>query len=146
MMRGFAGIGLYHPKTNENVGSALRAVKCYQADFLAIVGKRYQQSCTDTTKQWRHTPLLQVDDLQSVIPYSCVPVAVEIVEGASSLFDYKHPERAFYVFGPEDGTLGKNVLSWCRDVVYIPTDHCMNLAATVNVVLYDRAMKQTGAA
>ncbi len=26
-------------------------------------------------------------------------------------------------------------------VVYVPTRHCMNLAATVNVVLYDRLSK-----
>lgn len=47
------------------------------------------------------------------------------------------------IFGPEDGTLGERVLSWCRDVVYVPTDRCMNLAATVNVILYDRAAKMT---
>jgi tRNA(Leu) C34 or U34 (ribose-2'-O)-methylase TrmL len=54
---------------------------------------------------------------------------------------YKHPERALYIFGPEDGTLGHDVLDWCRDVVYVPTNGCMNLAATVNVVLYDRMTK-----
>ena len=47
-------------------------------------------------------------------------------------------------FGPEDGTLGPEILAWCRDVVYVPTRYCMNLAATVNVVLYDRAAKQAG--
>src|SRR5690606_30290164 len=72
----------------------------------------------------------------------CVPVAVDLLEGATPLCEYTHPERAFYIFGPEDGTLGKAVTSWCRDVVYIPTNYCMNLAATVNVVLYDRLAKQ----
>jgi tRNA(Leu) C34 or U34 (ribose-2'-O)-methylase TrmL len=37
--------------------------------------------------------------------------------------------------------LGERVLSWCRDVVYIPTNGCLNLAACVNVVLYDRQSK-----
>ncbi len=46
------------------------------------------------------------------------------------------------MFGPEDGTLGDDVLSWCRDVIYVPTRYCMNLAATVNVVLYDRMQKR----
>ena len=65
-----------------------------------------------------------------------------LIPGAQSLADYKHPERAFYIFGPEDGTLGERVLSWCRDVVYVPMEAgCMNLAAIVNVVLYDRASK-----
>jgi tRNA(Leu) C34 or U34 (ribose-2'-O)-methylase TrmL len=53
-----------------------------------------------------------------------------------------HPERAFYVFGPEDGTLGTRHLSKCVRKIMVPTKFCMNLAATVNVVLYDRLAKQ----
>jgi len=136
--RGYAAIGLFHPKTSENVGSALRACKCYDASMLVIEGRRFKKSCTDTFQAWRHIPVLEVDKLKNSIPYGCVPVAIELVEGAISIETYNHPERAFYVFGPEDGSISKEVLSWCRDVVYIPTSGCMNLAATVNVVLYDR--------
>lgn len=139
--RGFAAVGLYHPKTPANVGSALRAVQCYGAAFVATQGARYERSSTDTMKAYRHFPLIQASNLKEMIPFDCVPVAIEIVEGAKPLFDYKHPERAFYVFGPEDGSIQKDVLSWCRDKVYIPMAGCSNLAATVNVVLYDRAMK-----
>lgn len=142
MNRGFAAIGLDHPKTPENVGSALRACQCYDAALLAVAGRRFKQASTDTFKTWRHMPVLDVDDLRLVIPHGCVPVAVDLIEGAQSLVDYKHPERAFYIFGGEDATLGERVLSWCRDVVYVPTNNCMNLAATVNVVLYDRMSKQ----
>ena len=56
--------------------------------------------------------------------------------------EYQHPERAFYIFGAEDATLGARVLDRCRDRVFVPTVRCMNLAATVNVVLYDRMAKQ----
>ena len=141
--RGFAAIGLFHPKTPENVGSALRACHCYGAAMLAVAGKRFKKSSTDTCKTWRHMPVLEVDNLKLVIPYDTVPVAVDLIPGARNLVEYTHPERAFYIFGPEDGTLGKEVLSWCRDVVYIQTTACMNLAATVNVVLYDRHSKRS---
>lgn len=141
-MRGYAAIGLDHPKTPANVGSALRAVGCYGAAMLAMTGNRFSRAPTDVLAQWKHTPLIQTDDLRSVIPYDCVPVAVDLLPQAKSLIGYTHPERAFYIFGPEDGTLGKNITSWCRDVIYIPTAHCMNLAATVNVVLYDRLCKR----
>jgi tRNA C32,U32 (ribose-2'-O)-methylase TrmJ len=90
---------------------------------------------------YRPFPLFRVIDLHDVVPFDCVPVAIELIDGAQSLVDYEHPERAMYVFGPEDGTLGQKVLGWCRDVVYVPTARCMNLAATVNVVLYDRLAK-----
>jgi tRNA(Leu) C34 or U34 (ribose-2'-O)-methylase TrmL len=141
-MRGYAAIGLSMPKHPANVGSALRAAGCYGAAMVAMSGSRFCRAPTDVEKQWRHTPIIRTDDLHSVIPYDCVPVAVELLPQAQSLVTYHHPERAFYVFGPEDGTLGNKTLSWCRDVIYIPTTSCMNLAATVNVVLYDRLFKQ----
>lgn len=140
--RGFSAVGLSTPKTGHNVGSVLRAAGCYGVSLVVISGKRYQRASTDTTKVYRHIPLLQCDDLHKTVPYDCVPVAVDLVPGASSLVDYIHPERAYYVFGPEDGTLGQETLKWCRDKVYIPTNGCMNLAAAVNVVLYDRMSKQ----
>ena len=139
--RGFSCIGLDNPKTDVNVGAVLRAAGVFRADMVAISGHRYGRAPTDTMKFYRHLPLLQVEDLHEVIPFDCVPVAVELVDRATPLNEYKHPERAFYVFGAEDATLGERVLSWCRDVVYIPTNGCLNLAACVNVVLYDRLSK-----
>ena len=135
MMRGFAAIGLDNPKSEVNVGSAMRAVVVYKAAMLAISGRRLRAGCTDTMKHHKHIPLLHADDIFDLIPHGCVPVAVDLVEGATSLVDYVHPERAFYIFGAEDATLGKRTLSKCRDIIYIPTSGCMNLAATVNVVL-----------
>ena len=139
--RGYAAVGLDNPKFQCNVGSALRAVAVYEAAFLAASGKRFGKSTADTTKAYRHRPYFRVDDILDIIPYDCVPVAVDLVEGAESLVSYQHPERAFYIFGAEDATLGARILCKCRDAVFVPTSHCMNLAATVNVVLYDRMVK-----
>jgi tRNA(Leu) C34 or U34 (ribose-2'-O)-methylase TrmL len=145
-MRGFAAIGLHQPKTPANVGSVLRAAGCYEAAMVAMTGNRFKRASTDTMSAWRHLPLIEARDLRDIIPFDCVPVAIDLVPGARPLVGYTHPDRAFYVFGPEDGTLGKEVLSWCRDVVYVPTSGCMNLAACVNVVLYDRMAKEARAA
>ena len=54
---------------------------------------------------------------------------------------FKHPDDVIYIFGPEDSTIGQDVLEKADAVVYVPTITCMNLAATVNVVLYDRLAK-----
>lgn len=143
MARGFAAVGLFQPKTPANVGSVLRAAHCYGAALVAKTGQRYSHATTDTMKAFRHLPLLQVEDLFDVVPHDCVPVAVDLLEGARDLTTYTHPERAFYIFGPEDGTLGKAITDRCRDKVFVPTAFCMNLAATVNVVLYDRHAKTT---
>lgn len=141
-MRGYCAIGLSNPKDSGNVGSALRAAGIFGAALVMTTGKRYRKHSADTMATYRHLPLLQVDDLRAVIPYDCVPVAVEIAPGAVQLPAYTHPERAFYVFGAEDQTLGRGTLAWCRDVIYIPVSRCLNLAACVNVVLYDRCAKR----
>jgi tRNA(Leu) C34 or U34 (ribose-2'-O)-methylase TrmL len=140
--RGFAGVGLYNPKTDSNVGGALRAASCYSASFVMLYGHRYRKFPADTPRTPRHIPCFTTTDLLDSVPHDCIPVAIEIVKGARPLERYTHPERAFYIFGPEDGSLPKEVLSKCRDIVYIDTSTCMNLAATVNVVLYDRHMKE----
>lgn len=139
---GYAAIGLHNPKNSQNVGGVLRAAYCFGAALVAIAGSRYRPQSTDTAKAYRFPPVVQVDDLHSVVPFDCVPVAVERRAGAVALPGYAHPERAFYLFGPEDGDLGQSITRWCRDVVYIPSGHSLNLAAAVNIVLYDRLAKQ----
>lgn len=141
-VRGYAALGLFHPRTTVNVGSVLRAAWVYGAGMVVTSGNRYKPVSTDTMDSYKHIPLLQVDDLFSVIPYDCVPVAVDLIEGAIPLPLYNHPERAFYIFGPEDGTLGEKITSRCRTTIVVPTRGCMNLAAAVNVVLYDRMAKR----
>lgn len=139
--RGYAAIGLDHPKTDENVGAVMRAAFCFGASLVVISGDRLRPGRTDVYKAWRHIPFQRVDDLYAAIPYNCVPVAVELTENAKPLREYHHPERAFYIFGAEDGTLGGRILAFCRDVVRVSTRGCLNLAACVNVVLYDREAK-----
>ncbi len=148
--RGFAAIGLFRPKSAHNVGGVLRAAYVYGAAMVALAGDRSGSRdihhCTNTPKAERHIPVMRGDDLRSLIPFGAVPVAVDLVDGAKLLPAYQHPARAFYIFGPEDGTLGKQILDWCPHRVMVPTRICMNLAATVNVVLYDRIAKAMRAA
>lgn len=142
MTRGFAAIGLYRPKDANNMGGVLRAAGCYGASMVMVQGSRFGNFKTDTQKAWKHIPTIQTDDLLSVIPFGAAPIAVEFIKSAKPLPNFTHPERAFYLFGPEDGSLPADVVARCADVVYVPTEHCMNLAATVNVLLYDRMLKR----
>ena len=143
MARGFSAIGLIRPKTAANIGGVLRAAHVYGAALVAVQGERTPiVSCQDTTKAWRHMPVLRSDDIFSVIPYDAVPVAVDLIDGAVSLPHFVHPERAFYILGPEDGTLSKAMSMRCQHRVVVPTAFCMNLAATANVILYDRMAKR----
>jgi len=138
---GYSCVGLHHPQNPLNVGSVVRACACFDAAFVAIAGASYRKNSTDVKHDYRRIPIIEVRDLREVIPYSCVPVAVELVEGAIPLPEFEHPPRSFYIFGGEHETLGKKVLDWCKKTVFVPTRGCLNLAACVNIVLYDRAAK-----
>lgn len=140
-MTGYAAIGLHNPKDILNIGEALRACGCYGASMIAVSGKRYSRAKTDTQAAHRHMPLIHCEDLELVIPFGATPIAIDLIEGATLLAEFEHPKSAFYIFGPEDGTLD---ISWAKETVYIPTKYCMNLAATVNIVLYDRQAKGIG--
>lgn len=140
----FCCVGLVNPKSPENVGSVMRAAGCYGVDEVYYTGNRFELArrfATDTKQMVEKIPLLGVDDLMAFIPQGCVPVVVDLINGATPLPDYVHPERAFYIFGPEDGTLDPALYGAVKDVVYVPTRGCMNLAASVNVILYDRLAK-----
>lgn len=80
--RGYAAIGLHMPKTPANIGSVLRAAGCYGAGLVAVSGNRYRRAGTDTQAAYRHIPLIHADDLHSVVPFDCVPVAVDLIDGA----------------------------------------------------------------
>lgn len=140
-MRGFSAVGLQNPKDKLNVGEVLRACGCYGVSMLAVSGQRYGKAKTDTQSAHKHLPMIHCDSLDSIIPFGAKVVAVDLIDGATPLSDFKHPESAFYIFGPEDGTLD---IGWAHETVYVPTKHCMNLAATVNVLLYDRQAKGLG--
>jgi tRNA(Leu) C34 or U34 (ribose-2'-O)-methylase TrmL len=142
-MRGFAAIGLDRCKDTANLGGVLRAAQCYGAASVAVSGGRMGKYATDTMKAYRHIPCTQVDDVMSVVPFGAVPVVIEICDRARSLFGFTHPESAFYIFGPEDGSVRREIIERAPLVIQIPTNFCMNLAATVNVVLYDRMSKRS---
>lgn len=148
-------IGLTNPKSPTNVGAVMRAAGCYQADQVLYTGRRYEQAAkynkdtlkTDTKNIQGKIPLLAVDDFINIkdllenIPTTTKVICVDLVEGATPLPHFVHPEQAIYIFGPEDGTIKQQVIDSADEVVYVPTVGCMNLAASVNVLLYDRLAK-----
>ena len=143
-MKPFIHIGLINPKSPTNVGAVLRAAGCYGVNSVYYTGHRYDRAekyNTDTKNAKHRIPLSGVDELLQCIAKDTALVCVELALGAQCLPNFTHPENAFYIFGPEDGTISQDILSKATAVVYVPTIGCMNLAASVNVVLYDRLAK-----
>lgn len=142
--RGYFGVAIWHPKTGVNVGTLLRSAHIFGASFIATIGKRYERQASDTIRTPRHTPLFHFadeNDFWAHIPHDCVPIAVELAERAKPLVEFRHPERAVYILGPEDGSLPDWFISGAYAVVEIPGKFCLNLAVAGSIVLYDRIAK-----
>ena len=137
-------IGLINPKSPSNVGAVMRAAGCFGADTVLYTGDRYDRAMkfqTDTKNATQTIPLTGVEDLLQFADDEMQIICVELTEGATPLPTYQHPDKALYIFGPEDSSISQQIIDKAHAVVYVPTIGCMNLAASVNVVLYDRLAK-----
>ena len=141
-----------NPKFPHNVGAALRACSCWGINQLWWTGQRVSLELEkgqrlpreERMKGYRDVALFNDDrpfDRLTDQGFTPVPVAVELLPSAENLANFQHPYHAVYVFGPEDGSIPQVIRRLCHRFVFIPTHHCLNLAAALNVVLYDRSMK-----
>ena len=141
-------IGLINPKSPDNVSAVMRSAGNFNAQRVFYTGNRYplalqrNPAAPDMSRKVSEgIPLSGVTCLIEEAAENMQIVCVEFAENATPLPEYQHPENAFYIFGPEDGDISQQILDKADAVVYVPTNSCMNLSATVNVVLYDRMTK-----
>lgn len=139
MKRGYCGIAFWQPKEEKNIGTVFRNAHCFDADFVCIIGDRagYNES-SNTTRAERHIPVFKyadIEDFMAHVPVGCEVVSVEV--DGEDIAEFRHPERAIYLFGGEDRTLpdigGKRVR--------FDTLYCLNMATSSGIVLFDRQSK-----
>lgn len=147
-VRGYYGIGVENLKTEANLGSLWRSAHALVAAFIFTIGRRYQVQPSDTSVAYRNLPLFQYDgfnDFYANLPRSCRLFGVEYPHAeAKELPKFTHPARAVYLLGSEDNGLSKRAIEKCQEIVYIPSDFCLNVAVAGSVVLYDRTTKKGG--
>jgi len=142
-------IVLYNPKYPHNVGGVVRAASNFGAKTVIFTG--YRVSLEPKGKGYRLPRELRMKGYRNVILLNdnypinrfknITPIAVEVRDNAEPLTYFIHPHNPLYIFGPEDGNIPQVMLKHCHRFIVIPSKHCLNLAATVNVVLYDRICK-----
>lgn len=156
-------VAIVNPKFDHNVGGALRACSrlgavqlWYTGERVPDVskqqqlarrqrggpGKKYRLPREQRMKDYRNVEIFRDDRFfDHYRDVDVTPVAVEIRPGSELLPQFEHPENPLYVFGPEDGSLTNGYIELCHRFVAIPSRGCLNLAAAINVVLYDRLAK-----
>lgn len=144
-------IVMHNPKYPHNVGAAVRAASCFGSKLIFFTGKRvsldpkgikgYRLPREERMRGYKDVTILNDDYPFNRFDKNIVPVAVELRDNAELLPIFQHPKNAIYVFGPEDGNVPQTMLKHCHRFIVIPSRHCVNLAAAVYLVLYDRAAK-----
>ena len=146
MKRGYFGIGIYHPKTEENLGTLWRSAHNFGANFIFTIGNRYKKQKSATTYASRHVPLYHYkdyEDFKSFVPEDCELVFVEQTQGARDLVDTHHPERGIYILGAEDIGIPEDLMRGHRKI-YIDTPLCLNVAVAGSITMFHRTSWSTG--
>lgn len=143
-MRGYFGIGVYHPKSEVNIGTLMRSAVCFGANFTFTIGRRYTRQASDTTHTIHQIPVYHYRDFEELyqnLPIGCRVIGVEIHKNAKQLNKFVHPDRCCYVLGAEDGGIPPKIIDQVHDLIEIPSKYCLNVSATGSIVMYDRISK-----
>ncbi len=139
--RGYFAIGAERMSKSLNLGNLMRSAHGFGASFTSTVGATYRalEAFADTSKSQLHLPHYNWPTLDDMaLPNGCKLVGIELVDRAVDLPSFRHPLRAAYVLGPEQGSLSDEMLARCEHVVRIPTKFCINVAMAGAIVMYDR--------
>jgi tRNA G18 (ribose-2'-O)-methylase SpoU len=145
-MRGYFGIGVFHSKRAENIGTLMRSAWAFNAAFVFTIGRRYARQSSDTVDATKHVPLYHYADLAEFLatrPVDAMLVGVECGVDAIPLTQFQHPERAIYLLGAEDHGLNAAAVAACERVVVIEGARmCLNVATAGTVVLHHRTAQR----
>lgn len=145
-MRGYFGLGVEGITKPRNAGSLFRSAHAFGASFVFAIApyvnvREVYQS--DTSETGRHVPLYEFGSVAEVVlPKGCDLVGVELTDDAIDLPNFRHPDRAAYILGPERGSLSPEVLEKCRFTIKIPTRFCVNVGVAGAIVMYDRLVSR----
>lgn len=138
---GYFEIGIYHTKTESNVGTLWRTAYQLGAAGVFTIGKRYKQQSSDTPKAMRHIPLrhfITFEEFKQQRPIGAILVGIEM--DGIPLSGFTHPKQAIYLLGAEDHGLPPEIREYCNCIVSLESiaTASYNVAVAGSIVLYDR--------
>lgn len=151
------GVICINTKFRSNVGMILRLSAAFGADYFYWTGNRAELAPNEISGRTRLPREERMKDYKNVdfrnlsehslgvalsVLQPHTPIAVEYRQDFEPLTTFKHPENAIYIFGSEDEGIPASVLRRCHRFTTVPSDHVLNLATAVAIVLYDRRQKE----
>lgn len=113
---------LINPRFAHNVGMVVRLASCYGYKQVWFTGdrvgfdldKRKRLPREERMKGYKDVEMISHERPLDMFPSDVVPVAIEVRKNSERLQDFVHPEKAVYIFGPEDGSVPSAVLNRCH--------------------------------
>lgn len=145
---GYFEIGIFQPRSRENIGTLWRSAYQLGAAGIFVIGRSYRRQASDTEDTLRMIPLrhyLTFEDFLLARPVGAQLIGIEM--GGQPLAAFQHPEQAVYLLGSEATGLPERILRQCNAVVAIEAVHkaSYNLAVAGSIVLYHRLFMLPGA-
>ena len=150
----YFGVGIVGETKDAHHGTLLRSSYQYGASFICTIGGKHSKHTmrdTDTSKAWCYIPIFSyptVEKLTNCAPYNCPWVACIDGPGGIPLNEFKHPQRALYLFPGDDDTLLQTILPKCKFHISPPRSTKYKGAELTtspifgSMVLYDRHVKE----
>jgi tRNA G18 (ribose-2'-O)-methylase SpoU len=143
-MTGYFEIGIYHTKTEINVGTLWRSAYQLGASGIFTIGRRYKKQSSDTVKAMTKMPLRHYDTIKEFKigrPIGAVLIGIEM--GGISLGQFEHPKNCIYILGAEDYGLSKDIMESCNTIVSLDSVNSIsyNVAVAGSIVMYDRIFR-----
>jgi tRNA G18 (ribose-2'-O)-methylase SpoU len=148
MKRGWFAIGIENYAKTHNVGTIYRSAHIFGASYIFTIGRKYEVQFSDTTKAWRHIPLIHFDSLDDLFahrPKDAAIVGVELNDGAKPIDTFSHPMNAIYLLGNERNGIAPSKMTKMDCLVRLPAPNLnisMNVAVAGSIILFDRWSKQ----
>ena len=138
---GYFEIGVYQPRTEENIGTLWRSAYQLGAAGIFTIGRRYRFQTSDTQHTQEQIPMrhfLTLDEFLENRPQGAQLVGIEM--GGTPLSTFRHPQQAVYLLGSESMGLPAHVLARCNAVVALESVvyPSYNVAVSGSIVLYHR--------
>ena len=142
---GYFEIGIYQPRSVENIGTLWRSAYQLGAAGIFVIGRSYRKQTSDTESTLRLIPLrhyLTFEDFLTARPVGAQLIGIEM--GGQPLSTFRHPDQAIYLLGSEATGLPARILALCNAVIGLEfvNKESYNLAVTGSIVLYHRVFMQ----
>ena len=115
---GYFEIGVFHPRSSDNLGTLWRSAYQLGAASIFTIGRPYRQQTSDTQHTAYEIPLRNYPTFEDFLanrPVGAQLIGVEM--GGQPLSTFVHPERAIYLLGSESNGLPESVLQQCNAVI-----------------------------